>query len=130
MSETKNVLIFQGGFDGHEPDKIAERFAKLMKKHGYTCRIYDTLDILLDREFVKAQDLIIPSWTRGELSEEACRNLSDAVAFGTGLAGCHGGMCSAFRNSREWLCMTGGLWKCWQAHVSPPLQDTTVPISL
>ena len=28
----KNVLIFQGGWDGHEPVKVAARFAKLMEK--------------------------------------------------------------------------------------------------
>ena len=27
----KNVLIFQGGWDGHEPVKVAARFAKLMR---------------------------------------------------------------------------------------------------
>jgi len=32
------------------------------------------------------------------------------VAAGTGLAGCHGGMCDAFRWDTEWQFMTGGQW--------------------
>lgn len=110
MTGEKNVLIFQGGWDGHEPDKVSRRFAGLLEKHGYTCRIYDTQDILLDKEFVAAQDLIVPCWTMGEISTEARQNISDAVAAGTGLAGCHGGMCDAFRNDVEWQFMTGGQW--------------------
>ena len=41
----KNVLIFQGGWDGHEPVKVAARFAKLMEKNGYTCKIYDNQEV-------------------------------------------------------------------------------------
>lgn len=81
-----------------------------MEKHGYICRVYDTQDILLDKEFVMEQDLIIPCWTMGEISGEARSNISEAVAAGTGLAGCHGGMCDAFRNDTEWQFMTGGQW--------------------
>ena len=29
---------------------------------------------------------------------------------GTGLAGCHGGMCDSFREDTEWQFMTGGQW--------------------
>ena len=35
-------------------------------------------------------------------------NVSEAVARGTGLAGCHGGMCDAFRDNALWQFMTGG----------------------
>ena len=33
-----------------------------------------------------------------------------AVENGTGIAGCHGGMCDAFRNSTGWQFMTGAQW--------------------
>ena len=36
--------------------------------------------------------------------------LTKAVAAGTGLAGCHGGMCDSFRQDTEWQFMTGGQW--------------------
>ena len=106
----KNVLIFQGGWDGHEPVKVAARFAKLMEKNGYTCKIYDNQEVLLDLDLLMRQDLIIPCWTMGKIDAAARANIVKAVAAGTGLAGCHGGMCDAFREDVEWQFMTGGQW--------------------
>jgi type 1 glutamine amidotransferase len=34
----------------------------------------------------------------------------DAVIGGVGLAGCHGGMCDAFRDNTDWQFMSGGQW--------------------
>jgi type 1 glutamine amidotransferase len=34
--------------------------------------------------------------------------VTNAVASGVGLAGCHGGICDAFRNDTDWQFMTGG----------------------
>lgn len=109
MSE-KHALIFQGGWDGHEPALVAKRFASLLEKHGYRCTISDTQDCLADLETLKALDLIVPCWTMGEIPQEYSMNVSKAVASGVGLAGCHGGMCDAFRNDVEWQFMTGGQW--------------------
>ena len=66
--------------------------------------------VLLDLDLVMGQDLIIPCWTMGEIDGKARENIVKAVAAGTGLAGCHGGMCDAFRNDVEWQFMTGGQW--------------------
>ena len=110
MDREKKVLIFQGGWDGHEPDRVAGRFAEIMKKHGYFCEIHADQDILLDQVHVMEMDLIIPSTTMGEIAPEARNNIMKAVAAGSGLAGCHGGMCDAFRNDTEWQFMTGGQW--------------------
>ena len=68
----------------------------------------DTLDSLLGN--LLQYDLIVPIWTMGTLSAEAERNVSEAVAAGVGMAGCHGGMCDAFRNSTTWQFMTGSQW--------------------
>ena len=110
MTSAKKVLIFKGGWDGHEPDLIAERFAGIMEKNGYSCVIYDNQEVMLDLELVMNQDLIIPCWTMGEIDTKVRENIVKAVAAGTGLAGCHGGMCDAFRNDVEWQFMTGGQW--------------------
>lgn len=110
METNKKVLIFQGGWDGHEPDKVAKRFKGLLEKHGYTCQISDSQEVLEDLEMLMGLDLIIPCWTMGEIKPEYRANIVKAVGAGVGLAGCHGGMCDAFRNDVEWQFMTGGQW--------------------
>ncbi len=46
----------------------------------------------------------------GKITKEQCNSVTEAVANGTGIAGCHGGMCDAFRESVLWQFMTGGNW--------------------
>lgn len=106
----KRALIFQGGWDGHEPQLTSKRFASLLKKHGYEVTISDTLDCLADAEALKQLDLIVACWTMGEIDHQYVQNISAAVCAGVGLAGCHGGMCDAFRQDTEWQFMTGGQW--------------------
>lgn len=106
----KTALIFQGGWDGHEPVLVSKRFMEILTKNGYHCDLSDSLDVLADVEKLKTYDLIIPCWTMGEIKEEYVQNVSKAVASGVGLAGCHGGMCDSFRQSTEWQFMTGGQW--------------------
>ena len=50
MSETKKALIFQGGWDGHEPALVARRFKGMLERHGYACEVSDTQDVLADAE--------------------------------------------------------------------------------
>lgn len=106
----KNAIIFYGGWDGHEPEKIASRFKKTLEEHNYQVTITDTLETLEDAELVHSQDLIVPVWTMGEISDDQVKNVMEAVQNGTGIAGCHGGMCDAFRQSVNWQFMTGGNW--------------------
>ena len=106
----KKVLVFQGGWNGHEPQLTARRFARLMEEEGYSPEIYDTQDCLADADKLSEYHLIVACWTMGEIPREYVQNVCKAVGRGTGLAGCHGGMCDAFRNSTEWQFMTGGQW--------------------
>ncbi len=106
----KRALIFQGGWDGHEPQLTSKRFASLLEKHGYEVTISDTLDCLADAEALKQLDLIVACWTMGTIDHQYVQNISAAVCAGVGLAGCHGGMCDAFREDTEWQFMTGGQW--------------------
>lgn len=106
----KKALIFQGGWDGHEPQLVSKRFAGLLEKNGYEVVISDTLDCLADVEELKKLDLLVSCWTMGEISNEYVKNVAEAVGEGVGLAGCHGGMCDSFRNNTEWQFMTGGQW--------------------
>lgn len=106
----KKALIFQGGWDGHEPKLVSARFAAILEKNGYEVTVTDTLDTLRDYEYLSGLDLIVPCWTMGEIPRECRENVCKAVANGTGLAGCHGGMCDSFRQDTEWQFMTGGQW--------------------
>ena len=110
MATEKKVLLLQGGWDGHEPVQTSHRFAKMLEKHGYQCTISDTQDVLADLDMLMGLDLIVMCWTMGEIKREYTVNISKAVASGVGLAGCHGGMCDAFRMDTEWQFMTGGQW--------------------
>lgn len=108
--EQKNALIFQGGWDGHEPALVSARFAKLLQRNGFEVTVSDTLDILADGEGLMHYALIVPCYTMGEINHDYTMNISKAVAAGTGLAGCHGGMNDAFRNDTDWQFMTGAQW--------------------
>lgn len=110
METQKKVLIFQGGWDGHEPTLVSKRFAGLLEKHGYTVEIHDNQDILMDLDYLMGLDLIVACWTMGTIDNQATKNIAKAVGAGVGLAGCHGGMCDSFRNDVEWQFMTGGQW--------------------
>lgn len=110
MEQTKKALIFQGGWDGHEPALVSRRFRSLLERHGYACEVSDSQEVLADKEALMGLELIVPCWTMGEIKPEYCQNISRAVAAGTGLAGCHGGMCDAFRQDVDWQFMTGGQW--------------------
>lgn len=106
----KKALIFRGGWDGHEPVLVSERFKRLLEKNGIETEIFDGTDCLADLEKLLTYDLIVACVTMGNIPRECERNISEAVSRGVGLAGCHGGMCDAFRNSTEWQFMTGGQW--------------------
>jgi type 1 glutamine amidotransferase len=106
----RRALIFWGGWDGHEPDQVAGRFAEWLRDAEFSVEVSDTLATLEDGQKLKELDLIVPIWTMGAISQEQVQAVLDAVASGVGLAGCHGGMCDAFRESVQWQFLTGGNW--------------------
>ncbi len=106
----KKALIVQGGWDGHEPVEVSEVFKKILEGVDFEVEISDTLDSFKDEQKLKALDLIIPQWTMGEIEEDQLTPVMNAVESGVGLAGIHGGMCDAFRQSTQWQFMTGGQW--------------------
>ncbi len=106
----EKALIVQGGWDGHEPVLVSGIFKKMLEENGFTVEVSDTLDSFLDAEKLKALHLIVPVWTMGTITRQQVTPVVEAVASGVGIAGCHGGMCDAFRDSVEWQFMTGGQW--------------------
>ena len=107
---SKTALIVWGGWDGHQPDKVAEIFRSLLNREEFKVEVSDTLDAFNDKAKLETLHLIVPVWTMGKITGEQCWNVCNAVAAGVGIAGCHGGMCDSFRESTEWQFMTGGQW--------------------
>ena len=106
----KKALIFEGGWDGHEPKLVSKRFSGLLEKHGYDVVIQNSFEGMDDAESLKKLDLIVACWTMGEIPGPCTEAISAAVGVGVGLAGCHGGMCDSFRNDTHWQFITGGQW--------------------
>jgi hypothetical protein len=104
------ALIVWGGWDGHQPKEVAEIFRELLAKEKFDVEVSDTLDAFADAGRVKSMNLLVPVWTMGKISAEQLTPVLAAVQGGTGIAGCHGGMCDSFRESTEWQFMTGGQW--------------------
>ena len=103
------ALIVQGGWEGHEPRQLSEVFAGILQEADFQVEVSDTLDAFAQKN-LEELDLIVPIWTMGKISGEQVQPVLKAVANGVGLAGCHGGMCDAFRENTDWQFMTGGQW--------------------
>ena len=126
----KKALIVWGGWDGHEPDKVAEVFRSILAENGFEVEVSDTLESFADEAKLKGLDLIAPIWTMGDVypqepKDDQIKPVFAAVASGVGIASCHGGMCDAFRQSVDWQSMTGGNWV---AH--PGGADTTYMVNM
>jgi uncharacterized protein len=105
------ALIVWGGWDGHEPERVADLFDEILRGEGFETEISNTLESFCDEAKLAGLNLIVPIWTMGEISPEQRNPVVKAVSeHGVGLAGCHGGMCDAFRHNTEWQFMTGGQW--------------------
>jgi uncharacterized protein len=107
----KSALIVWGGWNGHQPREVAAIFARVLRDDGFDVEVSDTLDALRDADKLNRLNLIVPVWTMGKIEKEQAEPVFRAVRdHGVGLAGCHGGMCDAFRENTEWHFMTGGQW--------------------
>jgi type 1 glutamine amidotransferase len=110
MSEKRKALLLVGGWDGHEPELVAERFGTFLETEGFEVRKEHDLEILQDRDYLFSLDLFVPVWTMGTFESKQTGVLADAIASGVGVAGCHGGMCDAFRTNVLWQFIMGGNW--------------------
>ena len=106
----QKALIVYGGWDGHQPQQVADVLAGALRQEGFDVEVSDTLDALADRDKLMRLSLIVPHWTMGRITGEQVKPVLEAVESGVGLAGCHGGMCDAFRDNTDWHFMTGGQW--------------------
>ncbi len=104
------ALVTWGGWDGHQPELVAGLFAGWLREAGVEVDLFDTLACFDDAARVAGYDLIVPVWTMSEIADAQALNVCAAVAAGTGLAGCHGGICDAFRANVDWQFLTGAQW--------------------
>lgn len=104
------ALVTWGGWEGHEPEKVGPMFADWLREAGMEVTLTDSLSCFDDAEALNAYDLIVPVWTMSKIEKQQALNACAAVAAGTGIAGCHGGMCDAFRENVDWQFMTGAQW--------------------
>jgi uncharacterized protein len=107
----QQALIVYGGWEGHEPDKVAHFFGQILTGEGFDVELSDSLSSFEDRGKLIGLNLIIPIITMSTITPEQRDPVLEAVRdHGVGIAGCHGGMCDAFRQDTEWQFMTGGQW--------------------
>jgi len=107
----RRALIVWGGWEGHEPEQVARFFESILLKEGFELTVSDSLDAFADEEKVRSMSLLVPIYTMSTITPEQRNPIIKAVAeHGVGIAGCHGGMCDAFRTDTEWQFMTGGQW--------------------
>ena len=105
----KKALIVWGGWHGHEPEQGAHIVRGMLQNNGFEVRVETQTAAFADPALAQL-DLIVPIYTMSKIEKDECANLSAAVRSGVGLAGFHGGMCDAFRDSVEYQFMTGGQW--------------------
>ena len=106
----KRALIFWGGWNGHEPKQVAARFRRLLANEGFSVDVMQGAEALPEYGGLLAYDLLVPITTDCRMSGEISGAIARAVGRGVGIAGCHGGMCDAYRSDTEWQFMTGGQW--------------------
>jgi len=104
------ALIVYGGWDGHEPDKVANILAGKLREHKFDVELSDTLDSFRDLDKLLTLDLIVPEWTMGSIENEQLAGLCGAVRQGVGMAGLHGGLGDSFRQAVDYQFMVGGQW--------------------
>jgi type 1 glutamine amidotransferase len=105
----REALIVWGGWAGHEPEQCAGIVAGMLASHDFKVRVETTTRAFADPSIADLS-VIVPIFTMSKIEKDEAANLAQAVRNGVGLAGFHGGMCDAFRDSVEYQFMTGGQW--------------------
>lgn len=119
-------MIVWGGWAGHDPDLCASIVRGWLRGEGFDVRVETKTEAFLDPE-IKEYSLIIPIYTMSKIEKPEALALCDAVKGGVGLAGHHGGMCDAFRDSVEYQFMCGGQWVAHPGNIIDYTVDVTKP---
>lgn len=122
----RKALIVWGGWPGHDPDLCASIYREWLKKEGFEVRIETETAAFLDPALMD-YSLIIPIYTMAKIEKPEALHLCDVIKSGVGLAGHHGGMCDAFRDSVDYQFMCGGQWVAHPGNIIDYKVDITRP---
>nr|WP_216077226.1 ThuA domain-containing protein [Isoptericola sediminis] len=101
-------MVVRGGWDGHDPVGTTDVFIPVLEDAGFEVSVEDSLEVYADETAMERTDLIVQSWTMGDILVDEMHGLRVAVENGTGLAGWHGGLLDAFRNATDYHHLVGG----------------------
>jgi type 1 glutamine amidotransferase len=122
----RKALIVWGGWSGHDPEECAAIYRRWLHEDGYSVRMETDLAVFGEPE-IKDLSLIVPIYTMSKIERELAQNLASAVEGGVGLAGHHGGMSDAFRDSVDYQFVVGGQWVAHPGDVIDYTVDVTRP---
>ena len=105
----RKALIVWGGWSGHEPEQCAAIIRGMLEEDGFSVAVETKTDAFGDPS-IRDLHLVVPIYTMSKIEKEHAVNLASAVEAGVGLAGHHGGMADAFRESTEYQFIVGGQW--------------------
>jgi len=128
----KTILVVYGGWKGHQPSVFGEKIAEWFSSKGALVKVTQDTEIYTDKAYMETVDLVINHITMSSMSGNASRGLKQAVASGTGLAGCHGGLGDSFRENTEYQYMVGGQFvkhPGGQVDYTVTILDTNDPIT-
>ena len=108
MTAERRALVVRGGWDGHMPVETTAVFIPFLEQHGFEVRIENGTAIYRDAAYLDTVDLIVQINTMSRIEPDELAGLQRAVRNGTGLAGWHGGIADAYRDSPDYLHMIGG----------------------
>ena len=122
----REALIVWGGWSGHEPEIGAGIVAKMLEAHDFKVYVENTTEAFADPA-IADMSLIVPIVTMSKIEKEEVENLTAAVRGGVGLAGYHGCMCDAFRDSVDYQFMCGGQWVAHPGNIVDYQVDVAEP---
>jgi type 1 glutamine amidotransferase len=122
----RSALIVWGGWEGHEPEQGATVVRAMLEDAGFDVRVENSTATLAAPDLGRF-DLISPIFTMSQIRPDEAANLCRVVEAGTGLAGYHGGMGDAFRESPEYQSMVGGQWVAHPGNIIDYTVEITKP---
>jgi type 1 glutamine amidotransferase len=122
----RSALIVWGGWNGHDPEECAAIYRRWLHEDGYSVRV-ETDPAAFGDPALGEFSLIVPVFTMSKIEREHAQNFAKAIEAGTGVAGHHGGMSDAFRDSVDYQFVVGGQWVAHPGNVIDFTVDVVKP---